>query len=203
MSLSPQGPHLEDLATRFERDVIPLRDQLFRAARRYTQSHADAEDLVQETMIKAYVGFGSFREGTNLRAWLFTIMNHTRINHYRAAKRRPTEWLAGDISDFLLPAGPAQSTAGRLSAETVVLDSIGDPEVRQALAQLPESQQLAVYYADVEGFRYKEIGEILDIPLGSVMSRIHRGRKNMRKLLTDFAIEQRYILGGDDVVVAA
>ncbi|WP_096288132.1 sigma-70 family RNA polymerase sigma factor [Mycobacterium ahvazicum] len=203
MSPSPRSPQLDNLATRFERDVIPLRDQLFRAARRYTQSHADAEDLVQETMIKAYVGFGSFREGTNLRAWLFTIMNHTRINHYRTAKRRPTEWLAGDISDFLLPAGPAQSMAGRLSTETVVLDSIGDPEVRQALQQLPESQQLAVYYADVEGFRYKEIGEILNIPLGSVMSRIHRGRKNMRKLLTDFAIEQRYIRGGDDVVVAA
>ncbi|MEZ0351525.1 sigma-70 family RNA polymerase sigma factor [Mycobacterium sp. pR1184] len=203
MSLSPQGPQLDDLATRFERDVIPLRDQLLRAARRYTQSHADAEDLVQETMIKAYIGFGSFREGTNLRAWLFTIMNHTRINHYRTAKRRPTEWLAGDISDFLIPAGPPQSTAGRLSAEAVVLDSIGDPEVRQALQQLPESQQLAVYYADVEGFRYKEIGEILNIPLGSVMSRIHRGRKNMRKLLTDFAIEQRYIRRGDDVVAAA
>ncbi|MEE6139280.1 sigma-70 family RNA polymerase sigma factor [Mycobacterium sp. 050128] len=188
---------------RFERDVIPLRDQLFRAARRYTQSHADAEDLVQETMIKAYVGFGSFREGTNLRAWLFTIMNHTRINHYRTANRRPTEWLAGDISDFLIPAGPSQSTAGRLSAETVVLDSIGDPEVRQALQQLPESQQLAVYYADVEGFQYKEISEVLNIPLGSVMSRIHRGRKNMRKLLMDFAIEQRYIRAGDDAAVAA
>ncbi|MCV7166642.1 sigma-70 family RNA polymerase sigma factor [Mycobacterium stomatepiae] len=202
MSLSKPNPHLDDLATRFERDVIPLRDQLFRAARRYCQSHADAEDLVQETMIKAYVGFGSFKEGTNLRAWLFTIMNHTRINHYRTAKRRPAEWLAGDVSDFLIPAGPPQSTAGRLSAEAEVLDSIGDPEVRQALQQLPESQQLAVYYADVEGFRYKEIGEILDIPLGSVMSRIHRGRKNMRKLLLDFAIEQRYIREGDVVAAA-
>lgn len=106
MSQSPPSPHLDDLAARFERDVIPLRDQLFRAARRYSQSHADAEDLVQETMIKAYVGFGSFKEGTNLRAWLFTIMNHTRINHYRTAKRRPAEWLAGDVSDFLIPAGP-------------------------------------------------------------------------------------------------
>ncbi|WP_232078899.1 sigma-70 family RNA polymerase sigma factor [Mycobacterium florentinum] len=210
MSQSPPSPHLDDLAARFERDVIPLRDQLFRAARRYSQSHADAEDLVQETMIKAYVGFGSFKEGTNLRAWLFTIMNHTRINHYRTAKRRPAEWLAGDVSDFLIPAGPPQSTAGppqstagRLSAEAEVLDSIGDPEVRQALQQLPESQQLAVYYADVEGFRYKEIGEILHIPLGSVMSRIHRGRKNMRKLLLDFAIEQRYIREDDAVIAAA
>jgi RNA polymerase sigma-70 factor, ECF subfamily len=202
MSLSPSSPDLDDLATRFERDVIPLRDQLYRAARRYTQSHADAEDLVQETMIKAYVGFKSFKEGTNLRAWLFTIMNHTRINHYRTAKRRPAEWLSGDISDFLIPAGPPQATAGRLSAEAEVLDAIGDPEVRQALQQLPESQQLAVYYADVEGFRYKEIGEILNIPLGSVMSRIHRGRKNMRKLLMEFAIEQRYIRESDVVAAA-
>jgi RNA polymerase sigma-70 factor, ECF subfamily len=211
MSVSPSNSELEestspspdDLATRFERDVIPLRDQLFRAARRYTQSHADAEDLVQETMIKAYVGFRSFKEGTNLRAWLFTIMNHTRINHYRTAKRRPAEWLAGDVTDYLIPSGPGQSSAGRLSAEAEALESIGAPEVREALQQLPESQQLAVYYADVEGFRYKEIGEILDIPLGSVMSRIHRGRRNMRKLLMDFAIEQRYIREPIDVVVAA
>lgn len=196
------GPTLVDLTTRFERDVIPLRDQLYRAARRYTQSHADAEDLVQETMIKAYVGFRSFQEGTNLRAWLFTIMNHTRINHYRTAQRRPTEWLAGDVTDFLIPAGSSQ-TAGRMSAETEALKSIGDPEVRQALQQLPESQQLAVYYADVEGLRYKEIGAILDIPLGSVMSRIHRGRRNMRKLLMNFAIEQRYIREPEDVVAAA
>jgi RNA polymerase sigma-70 factor, ECF subfamily len=211
MSVSPSNsapeestsPSPDDLATRFERDVIPLRDQLFRAARRYTQSHADAEDLVQETMIKAYVGFRSFKEGTNLRAWLFTIMNHTRINHYRTAKRRPAEWLAGDVTDYLIPSGPGQSSAGRLSAEAEALESIGAPEVRQALQQLPESQQLAVYYADVEGFRYKEIGEILDIPLGSVMSRIHRGRRNMRKLLMDFAIEQRYIREPIDVEVAA
>ncbi|WAJ42871.1 sigma-70 family RNA polymerase sigma factor [Mycobacterium sp. Aquia_216] len=197
------SPSPDDLATRFERDVLPLRDQLYRAARRYTQSHADAEDLVQETMIKAYVGFRSFKEGTNLRAWLFTIMNHTRINHYRTAKRRPTEWLAGDVTDFLIPSGPGHSSTGRLSAEAEALDSIGAPEVREALQQLPESQQLAVYYADVEGFRYKEIGEILDIPLGSVMSRIHRGRRNMRKLLMNFAIEQRYIREPHDVVVAA
>jgi RNA polymerase sigma-70 factor (ECF subfamily) len=210
MSLSPPDPAVQEstspspgeLAARFERDVMPLRDQLYRAARRYSQSHADTEDLVQETIVKAYIGFASFREGTNLRAWLFTIMNHTRINHYRTAQRRPTEWLAGDVSDYLIPTGPPQPGAGRLSAEAEALNSIVHPEVRQALQKLPEGQQLAVYYADVEGFRYKEIGEILNIPLGSVMSRIHRGRRNMRKLLMDFAIEQRYIREPEAVVAA-
>lgn len=206
MSLSPPDPEsaarVDDLAARFERDVIPLLDQLYRAARRCTQSHADAEDLVQETMVKAYVGFASFQDGTNLRAWLYTIMNRTRINHYRTAARRPAEWLADDVGDYVLSAA-AQQSARRMSAEAEALESMGDHEIRQALQKLPEAQQLAVYYADVEGLRYKEIGEILDIPLGSVMSRIHRGRRNMRKLLMDFAVENRYIREHDAVTIAA
>ncbi|MCV7027720.1 sigma-70 family RNA polymerase sigma factor [Mycobacterium sherrisii] len=206
MSLSPPDPEpstrVDDLAARFERDVIPLLDQLYRAARRCTQSHADAEDLVQETMVKAYVGFASFQDGTNLRAWLYTIMNRTRINHYRTAARRPAEWLADDVGDYVLGAATQQS-ARRMSAEAEALESMGDHEIRQALQKLPEAQQLAVYYADVEGLRYKEIGEILDIPLGSVMSRIHRGRRNMRKLLMEFAVENRYIREHDDVTIAA
>lgn len=206
MSLSPPDPEspapVDDLAARFERDVVPLLDQLYRAARRCTQSHADAEDLVQETMVKAYVGFASFQDGTNLRAWLYTIMNRTRINHYRTAARRPAEWLADDVGDYVLSAA-AQQSARRMSAEAEALESMGDYEIRQALQKLPEAQQLAVYYADVEGRRYKEIGEILDIPLGSVMSRIHRGRRNMRKLLMDFAVENRYIREHDGVTIAA
>lgn len=206
MSLSPPDPEspapVDDLAARFERDVVPLLDQLYRAARRCTQSHADAEDLVQETMVKAYVGFASFQDGTNLRAWLYTIMNRTRINHYRTAARRPAEWLADDVGDYVLSAA-AQQSARRMSAEAEALESMGDYEIRQALQKLPEAQQLAVYYADVEGLRYKEIGEILDIPLGSVMSRIHRGRRNMRKLLMDFAVENRYIREHDGVTIAA
>ncbi|WP_301150370.1 sigma-70 family RNA polymerase sigma factor [Mycobacterium simiae] len=206
MSLSPPDPEspapVDDLAARFERDVVPLLDQLHRAARRCTQSHADAEDLVQETMVKAYVGFASFQDGTNLRAWLYTIMNRTRINHYRTAARRPAEWLADDVGDYVLSAA-AQQSARRMSAEAEALESMGDYEIRQALQKLPEAQQLAVYYADVEGLRYKEIGEILDIPLGSVMSRIHRGRRNMRKLLMDFAVENRYIREHDGVTIAA
>ncbi|BBX43385.1 sigma-70 family RNA polymerase sigma factor [Mycobacterium simiae] len=206
MSLSPPDPEspapVDDLGARFERDVVPLLDQLYRAARRCTQSHADAEDLVQETMVKAYVGFASFQDGTNLRAWLYTIMNRTRINHYRTAARRPAEWLADDVGDYVLSAA-AQQSARRMSAEAEALESMGDYEIRQALQKLPEAQQLAVYYADVEGLRYKEIGEILDIPLGSVMSRIHRGRRNMRKLLMDFAVENRYIREHDGVTIAA
>ena len=185
-------PCLDDIAARFERDAVPLVDQLYRAARRYTRTHADAEDLVQDTMVKACVGFPTFRDGSNI-AWLFTIMNHTWINTYRTAKRRPAEMLYGDVSDSVISAGAQHSSAGLLSAELEALALMGDDEVRQALQKLPEPQQIAVYYADVEGFRYKEIAEILDIPLGSVMSRIHRGRRNMRKLLMDFAIEHGYI----------
>ena len=130
-------------------------------------------------------------------------MNRTWINTYRATKRRPAEWLAGDVSDFLVSTGPRHSPIGRLSAELEALQSLGDLEVRQALQKLSESQRMAVYYADVEGFPYKEIAEILNIPLGSVMSRIHRGRRNLRRLLMDFAIEHRYVRGRDGIEGAA
>ena len=196
-------PGLDDIAARFERDAVPLLDQLYRAARRYTRTHADAEDLVQDTMVSAYVGFPRFRDGSNIRAWLFTIMNHTWISTYRAAQRRPAEMLSGDVSESLISAGAQHSSAGGSSAELEALALMGDDEVRQALQKLPEPQRMAVYYADVEGFRYKEIAEILDIPLGSVMSRIHRGRRNMRKLLMDFAIEHGYIRDEKKVEVAA
>jgi len=126
----------DDVAARFERDALPLLDQLHRAARRYTRTHSDAEDLVQETMIKAYIGFPAFKEG-NIRAWLFKIMNHTWINTYRAAKRRPTEWLAGDISEALISAGVQQSSARLSSAEVEALELMADDEVRQALQTLP------------------------------------------------------------------
>ena len=196
-------PGLDDLVARFERDVVPLVDQLYRAARRYTRTHADAEDLVQDTMVSAYAGFATFRDGSNIRAWLITIMNHTWISTYRRAKRRPPEMLFGDVSESLISVGAQHSSAGRLSAELEALALMGDDEVRQALQKLPEPQRMAVYYTDVEGFRYKEIAEILDIPMGSVMSRIHRGRRNMRKLLMDFAIEHGYVRDEIKVEVAA
>ena len=177
---------IDDPSARFVRDVLPLVDQLYRAARRYTHSTADAEDLVQETMAKAYAGFHTFTGGTNVRAWLFRIMNNTWITSYRVAQRRPDEVLTADVSDMRPNAAKSQS------AELAVLEAMADDEVRGALQALPEGQRLVVYYADVEGFRYKEIAAILDLPLGTVMSRLHRGRVNLRALLIDVAAARGY-----------
>src|ERR1700754_294573 len=176
---------IDDLAARFIKDVLPLVDQLYRAALRYTRNTADAEDLVQETMAKAYAGFPSFTEGTNLRAWLFRIMTNTWITSYRSAQRRPDEVLAADVTDV-------RSSAATPSAELAALNAMGDGEVLDALRELPEGQRLVVYYADVEGFRYKEIAMILDVPVGTVMSRLHRGRNNLRALLMDVAAARGY-----------
>ena len=170
----------------FARDVLPLVDQLYGAARRYTRSTADAEDLVQEAMVKAYAGFHTFNAGTNLRAWLFRILTNTWITSYRTAQRRPDEVLAADVT-AMRPRTPQNQ-----SAELAVLEAMGDEDVCDALQALPEHQRLAVYYADVEGFRYKEIAAILDTPLGTVMSRLHRGRANLRALLVDVAAARGY-----------
>ena len=176
----------DDVSARFVRDVLPLVDQLYRAALRYTRRPADAEDLVQETMVKAYAGFHGFSDGTNVRAWLFRILTNTWISSYRSAQRRVDEVLSGDVAE-VWPAG-----ARNPSAELAVLVAMGDEDVRDALQALPEGQRLVVYYADVEGFRYKEIAEILDVPLGTVMSRLHRGRANLRRLLVRVAAERGY-----------
>ena len=177
---------IDDPSARFVRDVLPLVDQLYRAARRYTRSTADAEDLVQETMVKAYAGFHTFTVGTNIRAWLYRILTNTWITSYRTAQRRPDEVLAADVTDMRPSASQNQS------AELAVLEAMGDEDVRDALQALPEHQRLVVYYADVEGFRYKEIAAILDTPLGTVMSRLHRGRTNLRTLLVDIAAARGY-----------
>ena len=177
---------IDDPSARFVRDVMPLVDQLYRAARRYTRSTADAEDLVQETMVKAYAGFHTFTVGTNIRAWLFRILTNNWITSYRTAQRRPDEVLAADVTDMRPSASQNQS------AELAVLEAMGDEDVRDALQALPEHQRLVVYYADVEGFRYKEIAAILDTPLGTVMSRLHRGRTNLRTLLVDVAAARGY-----------
>jgi RNA polymerase sigma-70 factor, ECF subfamily len=177
---------IDDPSARFIRDVWPLVDQLYRAARRYTRSTADAEDLVQETMAKAYAGFHTFAAGTNVRAWLFRIMTNTWISSYRSAQRRVDEVLAADVAEVW------PTAAKNPSAELAALEAMGDDEVRDALAALPEGQRLVVYYADVEGFRYREIAEILDVPLGTVMSRLHRGRANLRAMLMDVAAARGY-----------
>ena len=181
--------------SRFERDVLPLRNLLYAAARRRTRSRVDAEDLLQETLAKAYAGFGGFREDTNIKAWLFRIMTNTWINSYRAARRRPDESLTEQFTDVHLASDAQRSSMGLLqSAEIQALQSMADDEIKDALASLPEEQQIAVYYADVEGFRYKEIAEMTRAPLGTVMSRVHRGRRSLRIRLAGVATARGYLL---------
>jgi RNA polymerase sigma-70 factor (ECF subfamily) len=160
---------------------------LYSAALRMTRNAADAEDLVQETYLKAYRAFGSFEEGTNLRAWLYRILTNTYINSYRAAQRRPEVTDVEDVEDLYLYkrlSGPGGTEQGR-SAEDVALDSFTDDDVKAALEALPEAFRMAVLLADVEGFSYKEISEITEVPIGTVMSRIHRGRRALQKALHD------------------
>ncbi|MEO7398699.1 MAG: sigma-70 family RNA polymerase sigma factor [Ilumatobacteraceae bacterium] len=169
--------------------------QLYSAAMRLTRNTADAEDLVQDTYLRAWRSFNTFQEGTNLRAWLYRILTNSFINKYRAKQRRPDETGMDNIEDLYLykRIGSLGSTLGDRSAEDTMLDMFTDDEVKDALEQLPENFRLAVLLADVEGFAYKEIAEILEIPVGTVMSRLHRGRKQMHKLLYDFASERGLI----------
>ena len=177
-----------ELTARFERDAIPLLDQLYGGARRMTRNHADAEDLVQNTMLKAYTGFRFFRQGTHLHAWLFRIMHNTRIDDYLKSRRRPIEQLSGEITDWQ-QAADRHPSLGCRSAEVEALEALPDSEIVEALDALPHSLRMTVYYADVCGYRYREIAEIMDIPIGTVMSRLHRARPRLRMLLTDLAGE--------------
>ena len=168
---------------------------LYAAAMRMTRNKSDAEDLVQETYLKAYRAYGGFQEGTNLRAWLYRILTNTFINTYRAKKRRPDESDLDDVEDLYLYrrlGGLEGATAGR-SPEDEVLDQITEAEVKAALEALPEQFRMAVLLADVEGFQYKEIAEILDIPIGTVMSRLHRGRRALQKSLYEFGRQRRLV----------
>ncbi len=163
--------------------------QLYSGALRMTRNQADAEDLVQDTYLRAYRSFHTFQEGTNLRAWLFRIMTNAYINTYRAKQRRPQETELGELEDLYLyrRLGAFESSAASMSAEEEFLDLFTDDEVKRALEELPENFRLPVLLADVEGFSYKEIAELLEIPIGTVMSRLHRGRKAMHKALYEFA----------------
>jgi len=183
-----------DQAT-FAEQAMEHMPALYAAAMRMTRNKADAEDLVQETYLRAYRGFGGFEQGTNLKAWLFRILTNSFINTYRAKQRRPQEADLEDVEDlYLYHRLPAveQATRSR-SAEADVLERITDTEVKAAIEDLPEQFRLPVYLADVEGFAYKEIAEMLDIPIGTVMSRLHRGRKGLEKRLHDFVVEQHLI----------
>jgi RNA polymerase sigma-70 factor, ECF subfamily len=177
---------------RFAELAMPYMDALYSAALRMTRKPADAEDLVQETYLRAYRGFGGFKDGTNLKAWLYKILTNTFINTYRAKKRRPEETDLDDTEDFYLyrRLGGLEAAAADRTPEAEVLEAIPEAAVKEALESLPEQFRMAVLLADVEGFSYKEIADILDVPIGTVMSRLHRGRKALQKTLHDFGQER-------------
>ena len=173
-----------ELSARFEREVVPLRDLLYRHAFRMSHNHADAEDLVQETVMRAYAGFGTFRLDTNLKAWLLRIMTNTYINSYRKKRRQPMQYSAESLTDQYLTEANARSAASALrSAEDYALDLLPDNDIKAAMQALPGKFREVVYYADVAGFRYKEIAALTNVPHGTVMSRLHRGRRQLRILL--------------------
>lgn len=172
------------LDERFEREAIPLLSELYGGALRLTRNPSDAEDLLQETFLRAYRGFASFKEGTNLRAWLYRILTNAFINIYRKRQREPQTVSDSDVEEWYLY-DKLGAEGAEASAEAQVLDSLPDEDVQEALAGLPDQFRLAVLLADVEGFSYKEIAEILDVPIGTVMSRLHRGRRALERRLWD------------------
>jgi len=205
LSLSPESGVLSDLELAlmtettepsdprelFEEQAIPYMDQLYAAAMRLTRNPSDAADLVQETFIKAFQAFGQFQQGTNLKAWLYRIQTNTFINNYRKNQRNPYQGTIDDLADWQLGNAESvtQSTSTR-SAEAEAIDHLPDSDVKAALQSIPEDFRMAVYFADVEGFSYQEIADIMKTPVGTVMSRLHRGRRLLRDLLADYARER-------------
>ncbi|RII43033.1 RNA polymerase [Galactobacter valiniphilus] len=180
----------EQRRARFERDAMQYVDQLYSAALRMARDAADAEDLVQEAYAKAYASFHQYKPGTNLKAWLYRILTNTYINLYRKRQREPKRSSTEQVEDWQLGGAVEHGDPALRSAEAQALDHLPDSDVKRALQSIPEEFRLAVYFVDVEGFAYKEAAEILDIPIGTVMSRLHRGRKQLRELLADYAADR-------------
>jgi RNA polymerase sigma-70 factor (ECF subfamily) len=180
-----------DRNDRFESDALVFMDQLYAAALRYTKNPEDARDLVQDTYLKAFNSFHQFEEGTNLRAWLYRVLTTTFINTYRKDQRRP-QLASGELEDWQLAEAQSHTSDLGKSAEVEALENLPDSDIKRALQEIPEEFRIAVYLADVEGFSYKEIADIVEVPAGTVMSRLHRGRKLLREKLADYAKELGY-----------
>jgi RNA polymerase sigma-70 factor (ECF subfamily) len=184
--------HVAD-SSQFARDAMAHAQSLYSTALRMTRNRADAEDLVQETYLKAHRSYATFEEGTNLRAWLFRILTNTFINTYRAKQRRPQESDLGDVEDLYLYRRLPQIVAQSAPAEEQLLDLFPAEEVRAAIENLPEAFLLPLLLSEIDGFSYKEIAEILEVPIGTVMSRLHRGRKALQEALYRYAMDRHLI----------
>jgi len=184
-----------DMRDLFEAQAMPFIDQLYAAAMRMTRNPSDAQDLVQETFVKAFASFKQFEQGTNLKAWLYRILTNTFINTYRKKQREPYQGTIDDLEDWQLGGAESTTATSSRSAEAEAIDHLPDSAVKDALQSIPEDFRLAVYFADVEGFSYQEIAEIMKTPIGTVMSRLHRGRRLLRDLLSGYALERG--LGGN------
>jgi RNA polymerase sigma-70 factor (ECF subfamily) len=181
-----------DLRSLFEQQALPFIDQLYAAGLRMTKNPSDAQDLVQETFAKAFGAFRQFEQGTNLKAWLYRILTNTFINSYRKKQREPYQSAIDDLEDWQLGGAESTTATSSRSAEAEAIDHLPDTAVKEALQSIPEDFRLAVYFADVEGFSYQEIADIMKTPVGTVMSRLHRGRRLLRERLTDYARERGF-----------
>lgn len=190
MDDSDSGAASTNAQREFEEQAIVYMDQLYAAAMRMTRNPADAADLVQETFMKAYSAWSSFTQGTNLKAWLYRILTNTYINIYRKKQREPFQGTIDELEDWQMGGAESTTASHSRSAEAEAIDRMPASVVKDALQQLPEDFRLAVYFADVEGFAYQEIAEIMKTPIGTVMSRLHRGRRMLRELLADYAAER-------------